>query len=46
MRIEEDYCHKENEFKNIMKFLEEKTEYLFKLKKQYNNFYKKLNNNF
>ena len=33
-----------DEFKEIMEFLEEKTEYLFKLKKQYNFLYKKLNN--
>ncbi len=33
-----------NEFKEIMDFLEEKTEYLFMLKKQYNILYRKLNN--
>lgn len=33
-----------DEFKNIMVILEEKTEYLYKLKKQYNKLYKKLNN--
>jgi len=42
-RIEKNNDYMIDEFKNIMQFLEEKTEYLFMLKKQYNIKYKKLN---
>ena len=38
--LDENLVH----FKSLMNLLEEKTEYLFKLKKQYNILYKKINN--